>query len=103
MSEPIRIEVTPSEHVTAIAYPAAGQRAGLSLILAHGAGANQKSAFMVRVASALAARGIDTVTFNFLYSEARKRVPDKNDRLEACWRKVIEAARAGILGRDVAA
>jgi len=102
MSEPIRIEVTPSEHVTAIAYPAAGRRAGRSLILAHGAGANQKSAFMVRVASALAARGIDTVTFNFLYSEARKRVPDRNDKLEACWRKMIEAHNDGLLGKRIA-
>ena len=91
MPESVRVDITPSEHVTAIAYPAAGERAGVSLILAHGAGANQTSAFMVRVATALAARGIDTVTFNFLYSEARKRIPDKNDKLEACWRKVIEA------------
>ena len=89
--ELIRVDVTPSEHVTAIAYPAAARnRAGISLILAHGAGANQSSAFMVQFASALAARGIDAVTFNFLYSEQRKRVPDRNDKLEACWRKVIE-------------
>jgi uncharacterized protein len=90
--EPIRVDVTPSEHVTAIAYRAAApNRAGISLILAHGAGANQSSAFMVQLATALAARGIDAVTFNFLYSEQRKRVPDRNDKLEACWRKVIEA------------
>jgi uncharacterized protein len=104
MPEPIRIDVTPSEHVTAIAYPAvAGNRVGVSLILAHGAGANQMSAFMVRFASALAARGIDTVTFNFLYSEARRRVPDKNDKLEACWRKVIEAWRDGKFGKRATA
>jgi predicted alpha/beta-hydrolase family hydrolase len=100
MAEPIRIEVTPSEHVTAISYPAAGDRAGVCLILAHGAGANQMSPFMVRFAGALAARGIDAVTFNFLYSEARKRVPDKNDKLEACWRKVIEAFRDGMFGKS---
>jgi predicted alpha/beta-hydrolase family hydrolase len=99
MPGPIRIHVTPSEHVSAIAYPAAGNRAGVCLILAHGAGANQMSPFMVRFATALAARGIDTVTFNFLYSEARKRLPDKNDKLEACWRKVIEAFREGVFGR----
>jgi predicted alpha/beta-hydrolase family hydrolase len=100
MPEPIRIDVTPSEHVTAIAYPAPPRdRAGISLILAHGAGANQMSPFIVCFATALAARGIDTVTFNFLYSEARKRAPDKNDKLEACWRKVIEAFREGVFGR----
>jgi predicted alpha/beta-hydrolase family hydrolase len=104
MPEPIRIDVTPSERVSAIVYPAvAGIRVGVSLILAHGAGANQTSAFMVRFASALAARGIDTVTFNFLYSEARRRVPDKNDKLEACWRKVIEAWRDGKFGKRATA
>jgi uncharacterized protein len=96
--QPIRVDVTPSEHVTAIAYPAAGHRAGISLILAHGAGANQSSAFMVEFATALAARGIDAVTFNFLYSEQRKRVPDRNDKLEACWRKVIDAFNDGAFG-----
>jgi predicted alpha/beta-hydrolase family hydrolase len=50
---------------------------------------------MVELASALAARGIDAVTFNFLYSEQRKRVPDRNDKLEACWRKVIETFHKG--------
>jgi predicted alpha/beta-hydrolase family hydrolase len=104
MPESIRVDVTPSEHVTAIVYPAAGgNRAGVSLILAHGAGANQTSAFMVRFATALAARGIDTVTFNFLYSEARRRLPDKNDKLEACWRKMIAAWHEGKLGKSVAA
>src|SRR5262249_49684028 len=74
---------------------------GISLILAHGAGANQMSAFMVQFAKALAARGIDTVTFNFLYSELRKRVPDKNDRLEACWRRMIAAHREGTFGSQL--
>src|SRR5258705_6004009 len=102
MPESVRLDVAPAEHVAAVVYPAAGERAGISLILAHGAGANQASAFMVRFASALAARGIDTITFNFLYSEMRKRLPDKNDKLEACWRKMIEAHHQGILGKRIA-
>jgi predicted alpha/beta-hydrolase family hydrolase len=102
MAEHVRLELAPAEHVTATVYPAAGERAGISLILAHGAGANQASAFMVRFASALAARGIDTITFNFLYTEMRKRVPDRNDKLEACWRKMIEAHNEGIFGKQLA-
>jgi predicted alpha/beta-hydrolase family hydrolase len=98
MPEPIRIDVTATEHATAIVYPALRERAGITLILAHGAGANQASAFMVRFASALAERGIDTVTFNFLYTEARRRVPDRNDKLESCWRKMISAFHAGRFG-----
>jgi hypothetical protein len=100
MTERVRIEITPSEEVTAIAYPAAADRhSGIRLILAHGAGAGQASGFMVRFATALAARGIDAVTFNFLYTEQRRRIPDRNDKLEACYRKVIEACRDGVVGR----
>jgi predicted alpha/beta-hydrolase family hydrolase len=98
MTEQVRIDITSSEQVTAIAYPAARKHAGIRLILGHGAGAGQASSFMVRFASALAARGIDAVTFNFLYTEQRRRVPDRNDKLEACYRKVIEACRDGVVG-----
>jgi predicted alpha/beta-hydrolase family hydrolase len=97
MPEPFRIDVTPSEQVTALVY-AAAPPAGISLILAHGAGANQASGFMVHFADALAGRGIETITFNFVYSEAGKRLPDRNDRLEACWRAVIAACRSGMIG-----
>jgi uncharacterized protein len=92
----IRLDVSPSEHVTALAYRAApGSRADVILILAHGAGANQTSSFMVRFATSLAARGIETITFNFVYTEQRRRVPDRNDKLEHCYRTVIEAVRSG--------
>jgi uncharacterized protein len=94
--EQIRVDVSPSEHVTALAYRATPRgRAGTILILAHGAGANQTSSFMVRFATSLAERGIDTVTFNFVYTEQRRRVPDRNDKLESCYRAVIEAVRSG--------
>jgi hypothetical protein len=90
-----RVEVAPSQHVTAMDYPAAtGNRAGVTLILGHGAGADQTSGFMVAFATALTERGIDVVTFNFLYSELRRRIPDPNARLESCWRAVIETVRS---------
>jgi len=98
MPEQFRVDLGPAQHVSAIAYPAACAPAGVSLILAHGAGANQSSPFMLRFADALAQRGIDVVTFNFLYSEQRKRVPDRNDKLEACWRAMIGAFHAGTFG-----
>jgi predicted alpha/beta-hydrolase family hydrolase len=98
MPEQIRVDITDTEPVTAVVYPATAKRAGISLILAHGAGANQSSSFMVQFAGALAARGIDAVTFNFLYSEQRKRVPDKNDKLELCWRAIIAAFHDGAFG-----
>lgn len=97
MPDLFRVEVAPSQHVTATDYPAAtANRAGVTLILGHGAGANQTSGFMVAFATALADRGIDVVTFNFLYSEHRRRIPDPNARLESCWRAVIETVRSRI-------
>jgi uncharacterized protein len=96
----IRVSITPTEHVTAIVYAAAKNQFGLALALAHGAGGNQMSKFMVDFAQALAARGIDTVTFNFLYSEAGKGLPDRSDKLETCYRKIIEAYHKGALGKN---
>ena len=97
MPEPLRIEVSSQQSTTAIVYPAvAKHRAGVALILGHGAGAGQTSDFMKSFAVGLAARGIDIVTFNFLYTEQGRRLPDPNDRLEACWPTVIDAVRARI-------
>jgi predicted alpha/beta-hydrolase family hydrolase len=73
---------------------AEGARAGATLVLAHGAGGNQHARYLVRTARAFAARGLDVVTFNFLYSEARRKVPDRADRLEACYRAMVEQAAA---------
>jgi len=90
----LRIELTPSQSVTALAYATPPEnRAGVTLILGHGAGAGQTSGFMVDLATALVSRGIDTVTFNFSYLEHGRRVPDPNDTLEACYRSVVETLR----------
>jgi uncharacterized protein len=94
---PLRFEipVDPAERVSGLIYPAAARaRAGVTLLLAHGAGAAQTSAFMVRFATGLAARGIDAATFNFSYTEHGRRLPDPNQKLEACYRAAIAATRA---------
>ena len=69
------------------------RRLGASLVLAHGAGAGQASKFMVNFAEGLASRGVDVVTFNFFYTEQKRKVPDRPEVLEACYRAVIAAAR----------
>jgi predicted alpha/beta-hydrolase family hydrolase len=53
---------------------------------------------MVKFATALASCGIETITFNFAYTEAGRRVPDRNDHLEAAWRRMIAAYRDGEIG-----
>ena len=68
-------------------------RAGVTVILAHGAGANQLHPFMRLFATGLAERGFDVLTFNFQYMEQGRKVPDPKAKLESCYRAVIEAAR----------
>ena len=68
--------------------------AAATLVLAHGAGAGQKSAWMVKAAQALAARGISVATFDFPYMAAGKSVPDKAPVLEAAWRAALAEATA---------
>lgn len=81
---------------TALVYPAGAPAVGAALILGHGAGAGQHSPFMVDFARALSNLGVDLVTFNFLYIEQRRRIPDRAPALEACYRSVIDAVRADV-------
>jgi predicted alpha/beta-hydrolase family hydrolase len=65
-----------------------------TLILGHGAGAPQSHPFMIDMATRFAARGIDVVTFDFLYITRGKKLPDRNEILEATWHAAIAATRA---------
>jgi len=95
MTEPrnVTIAVNDAESVTALLYPAAKkERAKVTIVLGHGAGADQMSAFMRMAATGLAARGFDAMTFNFLYKEKGKSAPDPKAKLESCYLAVIDAA-----------
>src|SRR6202023_1634995 len=100
MPDKMRIEVAPNQEVPALVCTAGKpDLAGVTVVLGHGAGADQSSDFMTRFATGLAARGINVVTFNFLYMEQGRRVPDVNKALEVCFRAVIEAVRHKKVGR----
>ncbi|RXH22075.1 alpha/beta hydrolase family protein [Bradyrhizobium zhanjiangense] len=63
-------------------------------VLAHGAGANMRHAFMEKVAAGLAERGIATFRFNFPYMEEKKGRPDQPAVAHAAIRAAVaEAAR----------
>jgi uncharacterized protein len=49
---------------------------------------------MTSMASRIASRGVDVLTFNFLYAEAGRKMPDRVELLEATWRAAIATARA---------
>ena len=92
-AENLTIQVNDKEAVTALVYPADKKNhAGITVVLGHGAGANQTSGFMRMFAKGLASRGLDVMTFNFIYMEQGRSVPDQKGKLEACFRAVIETA-----------
>jgi uncharacterized protein len=90
------VAVGTSARTTAFVYTARGADhapVGAAFVLGHGAGAGQHSSFMVEFAHALADLGIDVITFDFLYIQQRRRVPDRAPVLEDCYRAVIRAVR----------
>jgi len=87
------VTVQPGATTTALVYPADRDPAGAVLILGHGAGAGQRSPWMVQFSHALSTLGIHIVTFNFLYAEHQRRMPDRRPLLDACYRAVIDAVR----------
>jgi predicted alpha/beta-hydrolase family hydrolase len=97
MNEPINLTVKANDNdtVTALLY-LSGQKNRLSvtIILGHGAGADQSSGFMKLFARGLSDRGLDVMTFNFVYTEQGRGVPDHKAKLESCFRAVIEAAQS---------
>lgn len=56
---------------------------GVGMLVAHGAGAGQDHVFMVNLREALAAQGFTTMTFNYAYTEAGRKAPDRLPKLLA--------------------
>ncbi len=88
----LSVSIPTGAATTALVYRAASTPIG-TLILAHGAGAGQRSPFIVTFAQALSSAGLDVITFNFLYTEQERRLPDRGPLLEACYRAVIGVAQ----------
>jgi predicted alpha/beta-hydrolase family hydrolase len=57
---------------------------------------------MVAFAKGLAERGLEVATFNFLYMEQKRRVPDPAPMLERCFRAAVEAIRSRAEARAAA-
>lgn len=62
-------------------------------VVAHGAGAGMRHAFMAEVAAALALHGVATVRWEFPFMAAGKSRPDRAEIAEAAVREVWSAAR----------
>ena len=59
---------------------------GIPLVLAHGAGTSQDHPRMVALAEELAKRGLRVMTFNYPYTEAGRKSPDRQAVLLDCHR-----------------
>ncbi len=93
-AEEFTVDVNERDGVTAMLYVAPKKnRTGITVLLGHGAGANQTSPFMRLFASGLAERGLDAMTFNFVYMEQGRNAPDQKAKLEYCYRAVIKASQ----------
>lgn len=63
------------------------------VVLAHGAGTNQRHPMISGLATALADAGHGVMTFDYPYSQAGRRAPDRTPKLLACHRAVAREAR----------
>jgi predicted alpha/beta-hydrolase family hydrolase len=73
----------------------------VAVVLGHGAGGTRRQPLLGRVAEGLASSGRLSLLYNFPYSEARRRAPDKPALLEAATRAVGEFARDALGARRV--
>jgi predicted alpha/beta-hydrolase family hydrolase len=88
VSEPVRFQLDGGEVSGAWHRPRSEPRA--ALVLGHGAGSDLNAKLLIDVGDTLAQRDIAVVRFNFPYSEAGRKAPDRQPALEACWRAVAE-------------
>lgn len=81
--EPLRFAWRDGEVSGARHAPAGERRA--TLVWAHGAGGTMNHPHLTIVAEGLSAEGIEVFRFNFPYTEAGRKAPDKQEKLEACY------------------
>lgn len=82
MPRTLSIEWAPGEKVTARLFMPGSPR-DAAVLLAHGAGAGQDHPWMQTVAGGLSAAGFPTMTFNYAYTEAGRKSPDRPPKLKA--------------------
>lgn len=89
MTRRLRIKWAPGEAVDArLAMPARPLEVGV--LLAHGAGAGQSHPFMEHLRRGLSEAGHPTMTFDYAYTQAGRRAPDRMDKLIAVHRAAAE-------------
>ena len=83
---------TPAGPVSTIR---SGPRKGPVVVLAHGAGGNMRNPTLDGFAAGLAAKKVGCLRFNFAYSEAGRKGPDREPALRDVWSAVFSSASGG--------
>lgn len=86
----MQVELSGGEAVSAVVRG----DGDVTVLLAHGAGTDQHHRMTVGIAEALARRAVRVVTFNYPYTEAGRRRPDRANVLLACHRTVADRVRS---------
>jgi len=95
MSSVLPVEWVPGKSVEALI--AGPDDAGMTVVLAHGAGAGPDHPFMAGMRDRLAGRGLRVVTFPYPYMAEGRRAPDRQPTLLAAHRAVVaEVMRPGM-------
>ena len=89
-TQELKLDIERTGTVSAILTQPDNARA--CYVLAHGAGADMRHAFMEKAAAGLADRGIATFRFNFLYMEKKHGRPDQPAVAHATIRAAVEEA-----------
>jgi len=101
----LRIKWAPGEAVDArLAMPPRPH--GVGVLLAHGAGAGQHHPFMEHLRRGLSGAGYPTMTFDYSYTDAGRRAPDRMPKLMAVHRAAAErmatyVARVVVAGKSM--
>jgi predicted alpha/beta-hydrolase family hydrolase len=94
VAEAVTLAVDGSSSVSGLWQSAAADRARACYVLAHGAGAGMRHAFLEAAAARLAEHGIETLRYQFPYMERGSRRPDPPKLCRATVRAAVaEAAR----------
>lgn len=100
-SQSLVLPIAEASAVSALLLAPAGARA--ACVLAHGAGAGMRHAFMEAVAQGLASRGIATLRYNFPYMERGSKRPDSPAVAHAAVRGAVALAQRELPGLPLVA
>ena len=102
MADERRVELERGASVTARRYQRQGRRPWPRWSSPMAPGPASRASSWWGSPAALAARGLDVVTFNFPFTERGKKLPDPQPVLEACYRAVLAHVAADPAGRHAA-